>query len=245
MIIEVKIQTCTHCESTTLVRNGWTAYKSQRYLCKDCGKSRTKRNSKTEDIPLFTFLILKAFRERLSLRGILRIFRISWQKLYALFNAHVKGLPASRLAVRPTCRDDALEFDELCSFVGRKSSKRWLWVALSRKTRQVVAWIIGDRSSETFKRLLKRVPESYLRLQSYSDHWKAYKMLLNKGNHKMTDKDEGETCHVERWNCTLRQRMSRFVRRSLAFSKKERYHHMAVKLFVWFYNLNCINASTT
>lgn len=38
-----------------------------------------------------------------------------------------------------------LELDELWSFVYRKSEKVWVWLALCRKTRQVVAFVTGDR----------------------------------------------------------------------------------------------------
>jgi insertion element IS1 protein InsB len=46
------------------------------------------------------------------------------------------------------------------------------------------------------------------------------------------------TNHVERWNCTLRQRLGRFVRRALSFSKCERMHEVALRLFVHHYNLS-------
>ena len=39
--------------------------------------------------------------------------------------------------------------------------------------------------------------------------------------------------------CTLRQRCSRYVRRTLSFSKTDRYHHLAPKYFLWPYNLDC------
>ena len=236
MYMEVKIAVCSHCSSNQLVKNGRTKYGSQRCLCKECGKSRVPF-SKGTGVDFRTLLILKLFRERLSLRGIIRTFGISWQKLYSLFNAHVKGLMPHRHSVRKPGQDDVLEYDELCSYVGRKAHKQWLWTAISRQTRQIVAWVIGDRSNATFKRLLRKVPPEYLNKRSYSDHWKAYRILLSKGNHKMTGKGDGETCHMERWNCTLRQRISRFVRRTLSFSKKKRYHHMATKLFIWFYNM--------
>ena len=54
------------------------------------------------------------------------------------------------------------------------------------------------------------------------------------------DKASGETAHVERWNCTLRQRVSRYVRKTLSFSKMDRMHHLATKYFVWHYNLDGI-----
>ena len=50
--------------------------------------------------------------------------------------------------------EDVLELDELYSFVGKKKNKRWLWVALCRRTRQVVAFVIGvlpPQKQDTFK----------------------------------------------------------------------------------------------
>jgi len=235
MIYSVKLAVCSHCSSPDLVKNGKTSYGSQRCLCKKCKKSRVA-GFDSSVLDWRALLILRGFRERLSLRGLMRMFGISWKSLYELFNGHVKSLSRHRETVLQFQSGDVLEFDELCSFVGRKNQKRWVWTALSRRTRQIVGWVVGDRSNETFKRLLRKVPLDYLRTRSYSDKWKSYRILLTKKNHKMTGKGEGETSHMERWNCTLRQRMSRFVRKSLAFSKRDRYHQMALKLFIWFYN---------
>src|SRR5215210_1982685 len=47
----------------------------------------------------------------------------------------------------------ALELDELWSFVLKRANKRWVWVALCRATRQVVAYAIGDRSRATCQKL--------------------------------------------------------------------------------------------
>jgi hypothetical protein len=50
--------------------------------------------------------------------------------------------------VEPDPHDPAatvLELDELWSFVLKKTRKRWIWIALCRATRQVVAYCIGDR----------------------------------------------------------------------------------------------------
>src|ERR1700759_5048883 len=40
-----------------------------------------------------------------------------------------------------------LELDELWSFVTKRANKRWIWIALCRATRQVVAYAVGDRSA--------------------------------------------------------------------------------------------------
>ncbi|MFN0107492.1 MAG: IS1 family transposase [Blastocatellia bacterium] len=44
-----------------------------------------------------------------------------------------------------------LELDELWSFVFKKSRKRWIWIALCRRTRQVVAFVGSDRGETTDK----------------------------------------------------------------------------------------------
>ncbi|MCP4423710.1 MAG: hypothetical protein GY803_04375, partial [Chloroflexi bacterium] len=38
------------------------------------------------------------------------------------------------------------------------------------------------------------------------------------------------------WNNTLRQRLARFVRKTLSFSKSDEYHEIALKLFLHEYN---------
>ena len=49
--------------------------------------------------------------------------------------------------------DDVLELDELWSFVLKKSEKRWIWIALCRRTRQIIAYVVGDRSEATCRKL--------------------------------------------------------------------------------------------
>jgi insertion element IS1 protein InsB len=58
-------------------------------------------------------------------------------------------------------KDDVLELDEEWAFVKKKINKRWLWLALSRATHQVVAYFIGDRTKESCKNLEERLPERY------------------------------------------------------------------------------------
>jgi insertion element IS1 protein InsB len=49
-------------------------------------------------------------------------------------------------------------------------------------------------------------------------------------------KKTGLTNHIERFNCTMRQRVSRLVRDSLAFSKKLTNHIGAIHYFICHYN---------
>jgi hypothetical protein len=48
--------------------------------------------------------------------------------------------------------------------VEKKTQECWLWVALCRRTRQVVAYTIGDRSQEGAMSLREHLPEGYRRL---------------------------------------------------------------------------------
>lgn len=43
---------------------------------------------------------------------------------------------------------------------------------LSRNTRQIVAYVMGDRSQRTFRRLIRKTPKQYLKCHSFSDYWK-------------------------------------------------------------------------
>jgi insertion element IS1 protein InsB len=131
-----------------------------------------------------------------------------------------------------------LELDELWSFVYRKSEKVWVWLALCRQTRQIVAFVEGDRSRASCERLWRAILKSYKVATCYSDLWEAYQEeAIPKERHEAVGKEEGQTSHVERWINTLRQRLSRFVRKTLSFSKSHHMHHCCLKLFVYRYNL--------
>ena len=68
---------CSHCQSTEIVRNGAAADGRQRYRCHNCGRRSTadaRPNGYTEEL---RELILRAYQERSSLRGLARTFGVS------------------------------------------------------------------------------------------------------------------------------------------------------------------------
>ena len=131
------------------------------------------------------------------------------------------------------------------SFVFRRKNKRWVWLAQCRRTRQIVAFAIGDRSETTCALLWTRVPKGYKKALLYSDFWEAYQAVLPDEQHEATGKGAGQTCHIERFNNILRQRLGRFVRRTLSFSKCDRMHEMCLSLFLHEHNTNCRYKTTT
>lgn len=152
--------------------------------------------------------------------------------------AQKKGYQQPELSetVEPAEEDDVLELDEAWSFVGKKANKRWLWTAMCRRTRQIVAFAIGDRSAKTCARLWAKIPDGYKRCRSFSDFWKAYAQVFSCKTHQQVEKGSGETSHVERFYGTLRQRLARYVRKTLSFSKSEPMHHLVTKWFIAEYN---------
>jgi IS1 family transposase len=113
--------------------------------------------------------------------------------------------PAIEETLLPAQENDVLELDEMWSFVLKKSAKRWLWIAICRRTRQVVAFALGDRSEASCETLWERIPSSYKICQTFSDFWSAYSKIFPKETHSCVGKETGQTCHVERWNNTCRQ----------------------------------------
>ena len=130
-----------------------------------------------------------------------------------------------------------MELDELWSFVLKKRNKLWIWIALCRKTRQVIARAVGDRSKDTCLILWNNIPDVYRSGHCFADFWDAYQAIIPDEQLTQVGKETGETAHVERWNCTLRQRLSRFVRKTLSFSKSELMHIACLDLFLYRYNL--------
>lgn len=55
--------------------------------------------------------------------------------------------------------------------------------------------------------------------------------VLPSKRHQAVGKDSGKTSHIEQLNCTLRQRVSRLVRKTLSFSKELANHVGAIWYF--------------
>ena len=156
----------------------------------------------------------------------------------------VRTQPPLRETLLPAEADDILEYDELWSFVAFRKNKRWLWTVMCRRTRQIVAFALGDRSARTCRHLWSRIPEEYRGCASFSDFWEAYQEVLPPATHQQVGKNSGELNHMERWNCTLRQWLGRFTRKTLSFSKVDYMHHLVTRWFIIEYNLKIQQAFT-
>ena len=149
------------------------------------------------------------------------------------------------LHVQPvSCQHDvlsqrlAVEADALASFVQKKAHKQWVWIAMDAKTRQIIAFHGGDRSHTSAEHLWARLPHAYRQHATFdTDQYVVYAKVIPAAQHRAISKLARKTHHIERFNNTLRQRVSRLVRAALSFSKKLANHIGAMKLFICHYNL--------
>jgi insertion element IS1 protein InsB len=98
--------------------------------------------------------------------------------------------------------------------------------------RYLVGVHIGSRDEQGAFGLWNSLPDCYTDATCFTDALPAYQAVIYGARHHIGK----QTQHIERFNCTLRQRVSRLVRLSLAFSKKLANHVGAVWLFVHAYN---------
>lgn len=123
------------------------------------------------------------------------------------------------------------------SFVGNKQQQQWIWLALDVSTGEVVGVFVGDRSQTGVQGLWDSLPPVYRQCAvCHTDFWEAYPMIFPTHRHRAVGKESGKTNRIERFNCTLRQRVSRLVRKTLSFSKNIENHIGAIWYFIHHYN---------
>lgn len=230
---------CPRCQLSHIKRNGHTYYGKQNYQCLLCDRQFVIRQATAslEKQKLIKRLLL----ERISLRGICRVLKVSLSWLLNFIEKLYLSNPEDLNFVEPTAVEIevfCLEADELWSFVEKRTNKRWIWLVLERRTRQIIALHIGDRSADSAVRLWAKVPPVIkANALVLTDCWDAYAVAIPANQHIACEKQSGQVSLIERFNGTLRQRVSRLVRKSLSFSKSDWFHEEAIKYFIAHYNL--------
>ena len=235
---------CPDCSSARVKRNGYTHTDKQNHRCKECGRQFVLVPENRLISGAERMLIKRLLAERLSLRGICRAVQVSLRWLIDFITDCYAATPDDlnvRLPEQPDgviVRRLNVEADELWSLVGKKVNKKWLWLALDAKARQVLAFHVGDRSGRSAKKLWNKIPAVYRQGATfYTDAHAPYANVIPRAQHRVVTKESRMTNHIERFNGTLRQRVSRLVRFALSFSKKLANHIGAIKYFLCQYNL--------
>jgi insertion element IS1 protein InsB len=228
---------CPACGSERTVKNGTIHNKKPKYKCQTCGRQFVENPTKKVISSATKDLIDRLLLEKISLAGIARSTGVSQKWLqdyvnnkYASIERTVKVKPKKKVRLNVEC-------DELWSFVDCKENKQWVWLAMDRETREIIGVYIGSRSEEGARQLWNSLPPVYRQCAvCYTDFWQAYACIFPSKRHQPVGKESGKTNHIERFNNTLRQRVSRLVRKTLSFSKKLENHIGAIWYFIHHYN---------
>ena len=213
--------TCPTCGSHDIVKNGLTRRAKQNYKCKDCGRQFVE-DPQWKPIPL---------------AGIARVSGVSESWLQAYVNGAYAQVSQTATVVPKAKGKLTVQMDELWSFVDSKGNKQWVWLAMDAHTREVLACHVGDRSRASAQQLWQSLPGVYRQCAKvYTARLESYKTVIPSKRHFVVDKDSGLTSYIERLNNTIRQRVSRLVRKTLSFSKKLENHIGAIWTFIHEYN---------
>lgn len=220
-----------------MMKNGTTRRGKQNYKCRDCGRQFVENPQWKPRGKDSTVMIERLLLEKIPLAGIARVLKLSQSWLQQYVNRCYKVVPR-HVQVPPKPKGGLkVQMDELWSFVDDKGNKQWVWLALDVTTREIVGCYLGDRSKNSALALWQSMPALYRQCAMiYSDHWEAYKAGLPSKRHRAVGKETGLTSYIERFNNTLRQRVSRLVRKTLSFSKQLDNHISAIWNFIHYYN---------
>jgi insertion element IS1 protein InsB len=85
---------------------------------------------------------------------------------------------------------------------------------MGAKTRQIIAFHVGDRSRKSARKLWAKIPMVYRQQATfYTDQYVVYEGVIPAAQHQAINKKARKTNHIERFNNTLRQRVSRSYRK--------------------------------
>ena len=187
---------CPRCESTQISKNGHHHGK-QNYVCKHCGRQFVESYSRQGYSDDAKQLCLKMYLNGMGFRGIERVTGINHNTIINWVRQAGITLPDA-----PDSDEipESTELDELQTEVGSKKNKIWLWTAVSHGIPGIMAWVLGDRSAETFKKLWKIVRgwQSFLYV---TDGYVVYQIFIDGLDHIV---DKTYMTRVEGENTRLR-----------------------------------------
>jgi len=219
---------CPKCQSLNLVKNGKTANKKQKYLCKDCRKQFITNYTYQGCRTFIRSLILKMTLNSSGIRDISRVLEVSTNTVQKLLLKESRKIPDVRV---PT-HAKTVELDEFWSFVQNKSNQRWTWLAITSSSRRIGAFVNGRRNDKNCRLLVGKYQNSQIK-EFASDDWQSYQKYLPSAIHHI---GKDKTQRIERVNLNFRVHLKRLNRRTIAFSKSDEMHDAVIKLYVHYHN---------
>jgi insertion element IS1 protein InsB len=195
-------EVCPDFGSTRYKKNGHTRHGKQHHFCNTCERQFSAGANPHLIAHERRTVVEHLQRERISLRGICHAVGVSlgWllhfmvecfatcpDYLYVTLPAHLSKVLIHKLES---------EADAMWSFVAKKANKQWIWVAMDAKTRQIIAFHVGDRRRESAKALWAIIPEVYHQHATfYTDQYDVYNGVMSAERQKAITKKARKTNH--------------------------------------------------
>ncbi|MEG4280879.1 IS1 family transposase [Microcoleus sp. MON1_C1] len=228
---------CPRCDSQYIVKNGHTHTGKQSFKCRDCTRQfviAPRHQPISEDTKE---LIDRLLLEKIFLAAIVRATGVFPRWLQYYVNKKLRAVKR-KVEVKSKKKGNlTIQCDEMWSFVGDKSNRQWIWLAIDVLTKEIGGVYLGKRDEAGARGLWDSLPTVYRQCAvSYTDFWSAYGIVFPKKKHRAVGKDTGQTNYIERFNNTLRKKIFRLGRKTLSFSKKLSTYMGAIWYVIHEYN---------
>ena len=181
--------------------------------------------------------LIKLHNSRVSLRNIEKLFGVHVDTLVKWIRKFAGYLPdLFHNSIPPARLGEIVELDEVWSFIYSKIHTKYIWIGISRLTKLVFAYYIGDRTNESCKEFKKRIPKSFLyNTVIHTDMHKPYISNFEEFRHYYQPTKK-ETNNIESLNSTLRCSINTMIRKTKSFAKVEDMFEARLKIFLHDYN---------
>jgi IS1 family transposase len=164
-------------------------------------------------------------KEGCGIRSMARLLKISTNTIIKRIKQIAKGVSKPLIVMK----QEAIEVDEIKTFVGRKQNEYWVAYALNRKTHNVLDFVTGKRTKGTLKVLTDTLLLAQVK-RIYTDNLKIYRQLIPKSIHK---RGSSQINHIERNNLNLRTHLKRLSRRTICYSRSAVMLNACLRIYFW------------
>ena len=109
-----------------------------------------------------------------------------------------------------------------------KKNKIWFWTAVNKHVPGVIAWVLGDRSSKTFK-LLWQIISCWHSYFYVTDGYSVYPCFISDEDHIVS---KTYMTRVEGENSRFRHYLARLHRKTFCYSKSEEMLKLSIRLVI-------------
>lgn len=215
---------CKYCQHAC-IKAGFHGNGKQKFYCKVCRKYQQAAYAyRAYECDLNT-RIQQLLVEGISLRGIVRVLRVSLTTVIA----RIKSI--GRMISKPLqfVRNRYYELDELWTYAQRKTNEVWVMYIIDRVSKAVIDFRIGSRTKVNLQSLTDQLMLLEPRM-IYTDRLLTYRALVPRCLHNTARMG---TRHIERHNLNLRMHLKRLSRKTICFSKSLEMLEACLRIYFW------------